>query len=37
MEFEECCENMLCTECGTELDYRSEDGNTCECECHTLI
>lgn len=35
--YEYCFEDMLCVECGAELDYRPSDGNECECYCHTLL
>ena len=32
-DLEQCCEEMLCVQCGLELDSRTD----CECMCHQLV
>jgi hypothetical protein len=33
-DLEQCCSDMLCVQCGLELDARDGD---CDCMCHKLI
>jgi len=32
---ENCVSEMLCEDCGTEID--NIEGNDCDCVCHTLV
>ena len=32
-QYEYCCEDMQCMECGEEID----GGDGCECFCHQLV
>jgi len=33
LQIAQCCEDMLCSECGTELD----SGEDCDCPCHNMV
>lgn len=33
----ECCSDMICQECGLELDSLATDNDDCDCLCHTFV
>ena len=37
-DYEYCCHNMICEQCGMELDANMDEAEEpCDCICHTLV
>lgn len=36
-DIEQCVSDMVCAQCGTELDSETGLNGECDCICHTMV